>query len=162
MSHLLICGAAGYTNAGDDAILWGMLAQLQTALPGRSIRVAGGPELSQLLGASIATPVSYDDRSELARAIEEADLVILGGGGLLYDIGYDRPEAHVVEKDGTLYYGFFAPEFDGTITLRGLADGVSYTITDYIEGQDLGQVNGPDGKLNISFKNSVLLKAIPK
>ena len=89
MSHLLICGAAGYTNAGDDAILWGMLAQLQTALPGRSIRVAGGPELSELLGASTATPVSYDDRAELARAIDEADLVILGGGGLLYDIGYE-------------------------------------------------------------------------
>jgi alpha-galactosidase len=77
----------------------------------------------------------------------------------LYDIGYDRPEAHLVEKEGTLYYGFFAPEFDGTVTLRGLADGVSYTITDYIEDKDLGQVKGPDGKLNISFKQSLLLKA---
>jgi len=89
VSHLLICGAAGYTNAGDDAILWGMLAQLRAALPGRPIRVAGGPELGMLLGASAATPLSYDDRAELARAIDEADLVIIGGGGLLYDIGYE-------------------------------------------------------------------------
>ena len=87
MSHLLICGAAGYTNAGDDAILWGMLAQLRTALPGRSIRVAGGPELSGLLRPFSATPLSYDDRAELARAIDKADLVLLGGGGLLRVLG---------------------------------------------------------------------------
>ena len=27
----------------------------------------------------------------------------------LYDIGFDKPEAHVVEKDGRLYYAFYAP-----------------------------------------------------
>ncbi len=89
MSHLLICGAAGYTNIGDDAILWGMLTQLGAALPGQVIRVAGGPELESLLRPFGATAVSYDDRVELARSIEEAALVIIGGGGLLYDIGYE-------------------------------------------------------------------------
>ena len=96
MSHLLICGAAGYTNAGDDAILWGMLTQLRSVLPGRAIRVAGGPELGKLLHRFEATPVSYDDRAELARAIEEADLVLLGGGGLLYDVGYDADLSRLV------------------------------------------------------------------
>ncbi len=89
MSHLLICGAAGYTNIGDDAILWGMLTQLGTVLPGRAIRVAGGTNLASLVQPFGATAVSYDDRAELARAIEEAELVIIGGGGLLYDIGYE-------------------------------------------------------------------------
>ena len=89
MSHLFVCGAAGYTNIGDDAILWGMLTQLRAALPGRAIRVAGGPELEPLVRPFGATPVSYDDRAELARSIEEADLVIIGGGGLLYDVGYE-------------------------------------------------------------------------
>jgi polysaccharide pyruvyl transferase CsaB len=88
VSHVLICGAAGYTNVGDDAILLGILAQLGEALPGRRLRVAGGPELGSLLCDSEAAPISYDDRAELARAVEEADLVILGGGGLLYDVGY--------------------------------------------------------------------------
>ena len=96
MNHLLICGAAGYTNLGDDAILWGMLTQLRDALPERPVRVAGGPELEKLAGAFGATAISYEDRAELARAIEEADLVVLGGGGLLYDVGYDASLARLV------------------------------------------------------------------
>ena len=89
MSHLLICGAAGYTNIGDDAILWGMLTQLRGALGSRPIKVAGGADLEPLTRPFDAIPLSYQDKPELARAIEEADLVILGGGGLLYDIGYE-------------------------------------------------------------------------
>ena len=30
--------------------------------------------------------------------------------GELYDIGFDKPETHVVEKDGRLYYAFYAPQ----------------------------------------------------
>jgi len=96
VNHLLICGAAGYTNLGDDAILWGMLTQLRDALPERPVRVAGGPELEKLAGAFGATAISYEDRAELARAIEEADVVVLGGGGLLYDVGYDASLARLV------------------------------------------------------------------
>ena len=31
--------------------------------------------------------------------------------GELYDIGFDQPEAHVIEKDGRLYYAFYARDF---------------------------------------------------
>ncbi len=89
MSHLLICGAAGFTNRGDDAILWGMLTQLRQAVGGRPITVVGGPELGALTAPFGATAMSYDDRPELARAIEDAALVILGGGGMWYDVDYD-------------------------------------------------------------------------
>jgi polysaccharide pyruvyl transferase CsaB len=89
VNHILICGAAGYTNLGDDAILWGMLTQLRPAVGGRAIRVAGGPGLAPLLTPFGAAPVSYVDRPELARAVEEAGLVILGGGGMLYDVDYE-------------------------------------------------------------------------
>ena len=30
--------------------------------------------------------------------------------GELYDIGFDKPETHVVEKSGRLYYAFYAPQ----------------------------------------------------
>ena len=40
--------------------------------------------------------------------------------GELYDIGFDRPEAHVVQKGDTLYYSFYAEDFDGQLELRGL------------------------------------------
>ena len=96
MSHVLVCGAAGYTNLGDDAILWGMLTDLQAAMPGRALRVAGGPGLGSLLAPFEAVPVSYDERAEVARAIEDADLVIVGGGGVLYDFGYDASLARVL------------------------------------------------------------------
>jgi alpha-galactosidase len=39
--------------------------------------------------------------------------------GTLYDIGFDRPETHVVSKDGSIYYAFYAPQWSGKITLRG-------------------------------------------
>ena len=39
----------------------------------------------------------------------------LGG---LYDIGFDKPEAHAIAKDGRLHYAFFADRFDGTVSLR--------------------------------------------
>jgi polysaccharide pyruvyl transferase WcaK-like protein len=88
MSHLLVCGASGFTNLGDDAILWGMLTQLRGAFGDRPVRVVGGPHLSSVTSHFGALALTYDDREELSRAIEDADLVVLGGGGMLYDIGY--------------------------------------------------------------------------
>ena len=50
----------------------------------------------------------------------------------LYDIAYDLPETHVVKKDGTLYYAFYAPEWNGNIEFRGLED-KEYSIIDYVK-----------------------------
>jgi len=82
----------------------------------------------------------------------------LGG---LYDIGFDRPEAHVVRKDGVLFYAFFAKSFEGTLELRGLAPGL-YHVTDYVGGRDLGQVTGPLGALLARFEGSLLLEVRPQ
>ncbi len=30
--------------------------------------------------------------------------------GDLYDIGFDRPEAHAIRKAGSMYYAFYAPD----------------------------------------------------
>ena len=43
--------------------------------------------------------------------------------GSLYDIGFDRPEAHAIRKSGKMYYSFFAPQWKGRIELRGLGRG---------------------------------------
>lgn len=40
--------------------------------------------------------------------------------GSLYDIGYDKPETHVIEKKGNLYYAFYADDFKGPISLKGI------------------------------------------
>lgn len=82
--------------------------------------------------------------------------------GDLYDIGFDRPEAHAVAKDGAMYYAFFAPTFGGTVELRGLEAGKSYAVHDYVNGVDLGTVEGPVAKLPVRFARSLLLEAKPR
>jgi alpha-galactosidase len=81
----------------------------------------------------------------------------LGG---LYDIGFDRPEAHAVEKDGRLYYAFYAPRFSGEVQLRGLED-APYAVRDYVAGRDLGRVRGPAARLPADFRGYLLLEAVP-
>jgi alpha-galactosidase len=80
--------------------------------------------------------------------------------GWLYDIGFDRPEAHVVRKDGAFYYAFFAKRFDGRLELRGLQPR-AYRVTDYVNGHDLGQIQGPLAQLAARFEGSLLLEAVP-
>jgi alpha-galactosidase len=89
----------------------------------------------------------------------------------LYVYGYDFPEGYAIEKDGAMYYAFFAPtaaagaakagqqaSWSGEIELRGLAAG-KYRVMDYVNGKDLGEVTAPDAKLNASFSDHLLIKA---
>jgi alpha-galactosidase len=84
-----------------------------------------------------------------------------GYRGELYDIAFDRPEAHVVEKDGQLYYAFYADHWDGPIELRGLGRG-RYTVVDYVNGKPLGTVAGSSNRLQVSFTQYLLLEATPE
>ena len=80
--------------------------------------------------------------------------------GALYDIGFDRPEAHAIRKGETLYYAFFADRFRGKVELRGLDDR-RYRIRDYETGRDFGSVNGPGARLDAAFQRHLLLEAVP-
>lgn len=81
----------------------------------------------------------------------------LGG---LYDIGFDRPEGHVVRKGAKLYYAFFADAFDGEIELRGL-QAQGYRLRDYVSGNALGEVRGPSARVPARFRHSLLIEAAP-
>ena len=80
--------------------------------------------------------------------------------GELYDIGFDQPETHAVEKSGRFYYAFYAPEFTGAVPLRGLAPG-RYRLRDYVNDRDYGEVSAANARLKIAFRGSLLLEAIP-
>ncbi len=80
--------------------------------------------------------------------------------GTLYDIGFDRPEAHVIRKDKKMYYAFFAGNWKGTLELRGLDDR-AYHVVDYVEGKDFGVVHGPVARLSADFSQHLLLEATP-
>jgi alpha-galactosidase len=80
--------------------------------------------------------------------------------GELYDIGFDKPETHVVEKSGRLYYALYARTWSGPVSLRGLAAG-RYRVRDYFNGRDLGELAAPGGTLPLVFERFLLLEAIP-
>jgi alpha-galactosidase len=82
--------------------------------------------------------------------------------GNLYDIGFDKPEAHVVQQSGRMYYSFYANRWDGAVELRGLAPG-SYRVRDYCNDRELGTVSSSDspGKLHVAFERFLLIEVIP-
>lgn len=82
--------------------------------------------------------------------------------GDLYDIGFDKPEAHAVLKNGRLHYAFYAEEWTGPIQLRGLDASKRYRIHDYVNRKDLGRVEGPVGSLEVAFTGYLLVQAIPE
>ncbi|MBO9689120.1 MAG: alpha-galactosidase [Mitsuaria chitosanitabida] len=79
--------------------------------------------------------------------------------GELYDIAFDKPETHVVEKNGVMHYAFYAPSWDGAVTLRGLGPGV-WRIRDYVNGVDLGRVDAAKPMLKVAFKEHLLIEAV--
>ena len=80
--------------------------------------------------------------------------------GRLYDIGFDKPEAHVIERDGRLYYAFYAPSWTGPIELRGLAGG-RYRVRNYVDGVELGEVTASQPRLRVAFEQHLLIEALP-
>ncbi|WP_064455292.1 glycoside hydrolase family 36 protein [Streptomyces hygroscopicus] len=80
--------------------------------------------------------------------------------GELYDIGFDKPEAHVVAKGATLHYAFYAPQWDGPVELRGLERG-RYRLTDPFTGASLGTVDARHNTVRLSFERFQLIIAEP-
>jgi alpha-galactosidase len=81
----------------------------------------------------------------------------------LYTYGYDFPEAYAIEKDGNVYYAFYAEKdkpWSGQIELRGLKPG-RYQLTDYESGKAMGWVDSRNPKIPVSFPEHLLLEAKP-
>lgn len=82
-----LIGSYGGLNAGDEAILTVAIAQLRRAVPGVEIVVFSRDcehtqrhhDVERVVAAGAAV------RQELRAEIERIDLVLLGGGGILYD-----------------------------------------------------------------------------
>lgn len=80
--------------------------------------------------------------------------------GDLYDIGFDRPEAHAVAKDGRMHYCFYADRHDGEVMLRGLPAG-EHRVTDLWSGRALGTVSAERPTLRASFERFLFVEAAP-
>jgi polysaccharide pyruvyl transferase CsaB len=82
--RIVIVGAAGFTNLGDDAILTAILAELREALHGASFVVAGG-DADAIAVAYGVEAVAVRDIRAVDAALAGADLAIVGGGGFIFD-----------------------------------------------------------------------------
>lgn len=80
--------------------------------------------------------------------------------GELYDIGFDRPETHAIQKGEVMNFAFYADNWSGKIELRGL-EKRQYRIHDYENNQPIATVTGPTAQLNLAFKKHLLIEAIP-
>lgn len=81
----------------------------------------------------------------------------------LYDIAFDRPEVHVVEKEGQLFYGLYADLWSkvDSIELRGLRKGVNYEVYDYANNRKMANVHGDRPYINIGFRDHLLIQVVP-
>ena len=76
----------------------------------------------------------------------------------LYTWGYDYPEAHVIRRHDKLYYAFYADQYQGTITLRGLDKAKTYRATTYADAQPATfEITGNNPMVEVAFTGSYLL-----
>jgi alpha-galactosidase len=98
----------------------------------------------------------------------------------LYVYGYDVPEGYAIEKDGNMFFAFYADnkdgkpvlagkssksgnntgEWKGQVELRGL-QARQYKVVNYVNDKDYGTVTGPTSRLDVEFNGSLLLQATP-
>lgn len=104
-ARVLIAGYYGRRNAGDEAILAGMLAALRAGRADLEFCVlSGDPEATRRLHGVEA--VRWDDLPGLVEAVRAAGLVIVGGGGLFHDYwGADARAALTRRQAGIAQYG---------------------------------------------------------
>jgi alpha-galactosidase len=79
--------------------------------------------------------------------------------GHLYDIGFDKPEAHAISRDGAMYYAFYADTFNGNVQLRGLGTG-RYRVRDLFNEVDLGVVDAQSNSVPARFERFLLIQAV--
>jgi len=156
--RLLISGAYGYGNIGDEAILRGMLLALREAIPDADFVVLSGnpaltrtqhgvqaahrvlflPSLRQMVAFGLSRTGRAQTR-QLIRQMRQADVFIVGGGGLLYDL-VNTAKAMWLEK----FYLFGWPISQVAIEI-GLARALSKPVVLYAVG--IGPVTTRLGKL---------------
>jgi polysaccharide pyruvyl transferase CsaB len=81
-----ITGSYGGLNLGDEAILQSIVAQLRKDLPVEITVFSRDPEdTKRRHGVERAVPVRRMSREEIKPEVERLDLLIFGGGGILFD-----------------------------------------------------------------------------
>ncbi|HSJ27530.1 MAG TPA: polysaccharide pyruvyl transferase family protein [Acidimicrobiia bacterium] len=135
--NILVCGYYGFANAGDEAILEVLVDDLRAVHPQARITVLAGSPDDVRTDHGVDT-IHWQSVAEMVAAAEQADLMVLGGGGLFQDYDGVEPDRMLTARHGSIgYYGGFAllAAMTGTpLVLYGLGigplktdDGARYT-----------------------------------
>jgi len=77
----------------------------------------------------------------------------------LYDLTFDKPETHAIQKDGKMYYAFYADQWSGEIELRGLDKDREYTVHEYTsDDKKTYTIKGSNPYINPSFTRDYLIE----
>src|SRR5882724_6973967 len=123
-----ITGSYGGLNLGDEAILQSIVTQLRRDLPQVEITVFSrdAEDTKRRHGVERAVPVRKLSRAEVLPEIERLDLLIIGGGGILYDADartYLREVALAKEKHvPVMVYAIGAGPLDDPSVQKEVAD----------------------------------------
>ncbi len=122
-----ITGSYGGLNLGDEAILQSIIAQLRKELPVEiTVFSRDAEDTKRRHGVERAVPVRKLSRAEIAPEVERLDLLILGGGGILYDADartYLREVALAKEKRvPVMVYAIGAGPLDDPSVQKEVAD----------------------------------------
>ena len=82
-----ITGSYGGMNLGDEAILQSMIEQVRREMPGAEVTVfsRNAEDTKRRHKVERAVPVRKLSRAEVVPEVERLDLLLFGGGGILYD-----------------------------------------------------------------------------
>ncbi len=85
MVRIIISGYYGFSNAGDEAILWSLIEQIREATPDASITVLSAQPEKTAYDYDVSA-VKRNDFIEIIKSLKISDIFINGGGSLLQDV----------------------------------------------------------------------------
>ncbi len=83
--RILVCGWVGSTNLGDEVVLSGVSTAIRAAFGPRAAITAVSTDAAATRASHGIAAIDHRRLDLVARAARSADLVILGGGGLIQD-----------------------------------------------------------------------------
>ncbi len=125
-----ISGSYGGMNLGDEAILEGILSGLRAAVPAHVTVFSRNPP-DTLAGHRVERAVDPRTltRREMAPEIEDLDLLVLGGGGILYDHDAEAylREVFLAHEKGVpvIVYGISAGPLTTTAARRAVREALN-------------------------------------
>ena len=101
---IFLVGYYGFGNIGDEAILATILADFRDRRPDLRIVVASGNPAGTAADHAVEA-IAWNDMAAIHRAVQAADLVIVGGGGLFHDYWGVDPDSFLTGRHwGVAYY----------------------------------------------------------